>query len=169
MVDEIKVFDREITALEAGVISGTYQSEILHKEFSELTETQKKDRYQYYLANYDSQVISKLQELEGLRKQQNLLSESIFEVMVMDEMPQPRQAFVLERGVYNQPNDSVEPWNPGQGVEIPGRAATESTGTGSMALSSRQSTTLKSNCEQILAALFWYWTGADSRRLWKPG
>ena len=110
-VDEIQVFDRELTVLEVKVISGTFKKEIPDNEFSELTRAQKKECYQYYAA-YDSRVIAKLEELEDLRKQQNLLTESIFEVMVMDEMAEPRQAFILQRGAYDQPLEAVDPGTP---------------------------------------------------------
>ncbi len=111
-VDEIMVFDRELTTLEVKVISGTFQQKIQDKESSELTETQQKERYQYYAMNYDSRVTTKLQELEDLRNQQNLLAESIFEVMVMDEMVEARPAFILQRGVYDQKLESVKPGTP---------------------------------------------------------
>lgn len=39
-------------------------------------------------------------------------SQSKVEVMIMEDMPQPRETFVLNRGVYDQPTDQVFPATP---------------------------------------------------------
>jgi len=113
LVDEIMVFDRELTPLEVIGLKGSSQIiEILKKDFSRLTDTERDQLYQYYSANHDPGLLLKLQELASLRKQQNLLTEPIFEVMVMDEMAVPRQAFILQRGAYDQPQEAVGPGTP---------------------------------------------------------
>jgi hypothetical protein len=42
-----------------------------------------------------------LKEITSYRKAQNDSSEKIREYMVMKEMPKPRQAYILERGLYD--------------------------------------------------------------------
>ncbi len=109
-VDEIRVFDRELTGLEVLKITGNSQfPELLKKDFSELTETERDQLFEYYSTYNDPGLALKLQELTDLRNQQNLLVEPIFEVMVMDEMTEPRQAFILQRGAYDQPLEAVDP------------------------------------------------------------
>ncbi len=112
LVDEIVVYDRELNAIEVGEIAGkNLISDLLKKDFSQLTEIEKSQLYQYYSIN-DQHLVLKLRELKTLRSRQNLLTESIFEVMVMDEMKEPRQAYILQRGAYDQPLEAVEPGTP---------------------------------------------------------
>ena len=47
-----------------------------------------------------------------LVKQRDALNRSLPKVMVMADMPKPRQTFVLERGLYNKPTDEVQPGLP---------------------------------------------------------
>jgi hypothetical protein len=48
----------------------------------------------------------------SLSKQRDALSRSLPKVMVMADMPKPRQTFVLNRGLYNKPTDEVQPGLP---------------------------------------------------------
>jgi len=47
-----------------------------------------------------------LAQLEQSKKE---LSEQIPQTLIMREMPEPRQAFILDRGLYDQPRDLVQP------------------------------------------------------------
>ncbi len=50
--------------------------------------------------------------LEELRKQRLSMVDTIRELMVMEELPVPKPAFVLNRGVYDQPMEQVEVGTP---------------------------------------------------------
>ena len=100
-VDELKVFSRELTPYEVARIS-----EI---------ETAKPDSgtvLDLHLATQDKQYSKLMRELKSLRNDQNNLAEELFEVMVIDEMAQPRLAYVLDRGVYDQRLEQVGPGTP---------------------------------------------------------
>ncbi|SNY95472.1 PSD1 and planctomycete cytochrome C domain-containing protein [Flagellimonas pacifica] len=58
-------------------------------------------------------TISK-QDAEGVLSFVNMTTASMpkVDVMVMQEMPQPRETFILNRGVYDQPTDQVFPETP---------------------------------------------------------
>jgi hypothetical protein len=53
-----------------------------------------------------------LKEITSYRKAQNDSSEKIREYMVMKEMPKPRQAYILERGLYDSHGEKVFPNTP---------------------------------------------------------
>jgi hypothetical protein len=53
-----------------------------------------------------------LKEITNYRKAQNDSSEKIREYMVMKEMPKPRQAYILERGLYDSHGEKVFPNTP---------------------------------------------------------
>src|SRR5207247_2751131 len=61
------------------------------------------------------------QQLADLREQRERLVESFPTVMVMEDMPTPRDTFVLRRGEYDKPGekvtadvpDSLSPWPTG--------------------------------------------------------
>jgi len=100
LIDEIHIFDKELVAFEVNgivqqvksVIPNDYNSESLIAE--------------YWRRNAPI-VKRKLSELKDLRKELLSVIEPIDEVMVMEELPTPRKTFVLERGEYNSPGESV--------------------------------------------------------------
>lgn len=106
-VDEIKVYNRDLTAVEVRMVSGAKL-----KNVTTGTSTIGRQQFDYYLINQDAKYRNKLDQLKGLRKRRNRLIEPVFEVMVMDEMPEPRTAFILDRGIYDQPVEAVAPGTP---------------------------------------------------------
>lgn len=113
MVDEIMVFDRELTALEVNMTAGEDNlAKLLKKEAAQLTESEMKELSYFYRSNYDQEFIQQNLELTKARKQQNDLVEKVMEVMVMDEMEEVRSAHILDRGAYDQPLGAVEPGTP---------------------------------------------------------
>lgn len=98
LVDEIYIYERALSALEV----------------AELTETEQPENLlDHYLANNKAyQTLSK--ELQDLYTQRLDLLDSVPDIMVMEEMPQPRAMFVLDRGAYDAPTEQVEPDMPAQ-------------------------------------------------------
>jgi hypothetical protein len=66
----------------------------------------------------DAVVAAALREQENLRKQQSDLDNQIVQTMVMQDLQQPRETFVLIRGVWNQP-DKEQPVVPGTPSILP--------------------------------------------------
>ncbi|EWH09173.1 hypothetical protein DS2_13909 [Catenovulum agarivorans DS-2] len=108
LVDNLRVYSRELTSIEIANLHGANYQASKDELLALYNQTVNKD-YQNQLA-----------KLTDLRSQQNSLVESVQEVMVMKELPQPRQAYILERGSYAslgepvQPGvpEAVLPWNP---------------------------------------------------------
>jgi hypothetical protein len=112
MVDELLVFDRELTALEASQIAGNPLQEMPGKRPDNLNPEERQLLFDYYLANHSDRYQQLLKELGQLRLRRNACVEEIEEAMVMAEMPVPREAYVLKRGVYDEYGEPVSPGAP---------------------------------------------------------
>ena len=62
-----------------------------------------------YLHHHDLSYRTLLQQLKDAREAEHQVTEDIMEVMVMEEMDDPRQSYVLERGLYDQRGEPVTP------------------------------------------------------------
>jgi mono/diheme cytochrome c family protein len=63
------------------------------------------------------------EKIERLNKQKEQLLKSVTSTMVMEELPEPRETFVLFRGAYDQPREAVAPgvpeWFPPLAADMP--------------------------------------------------
>lgn len=113
MVDQLQVFQRCLTSIEAAQLADRRSLDRLLQVVQEdLTEDQRQRLFDYYLSNHDEAYRQALAELRGLRKQRSSLVEPIQELMVMEEMAEPRPTYLLERGDYDAPGERVEPGTP---------------------------------------------------------
>lgn len=112
-VDDLMVFNRELTQLEVMQISNKKGlNEIISKSSNSISKTEKELFTKYYLANESSSYKESMQELAKARATYVDSLEPVKEIMVMKEMEKPRQAYVLDRGQYDAPTDSVFPGVP---------------------------------------------------------
>jgi hypothetical protein len=68
--------------------------------------------FDHYLARHHEPSRVAVAELQQLREQENHLVNDIREIMVMQELPQPRPTFLLKRGAYDAPGERVQPDTP---------------------------------------------------------
>lgn len=68
--------------------------------------------FDHYLARHHEPSRLAVAELQQLREQENNLVNDVREIMVMQELPQPRPTFLLKRGAYDAPGDRVQPDTP---------------------------------------------------------
>lgn len=112
-VDDFRVFNRALSAPEAGQLAG---KDALQSAWNaspdDLTQTQREALLAYYIANAADPVKKLRHELHALRKQENELVNPIPEVMVMQEMSHPKPAYVLKRGAYDAHLEQVFPGTP---------------------------------------------------------
>ncbi|HRX77550.1 MAG TPA: DUF1549 domain-containing protein, partial [Pirellulaceae bacterium] len=95
MVDEFRVFDRELSPLEVAHLHDDHSLE------DALTDSVvASDLYDYYLATVDEAYRTQLAALQTAREAKAAFEESIEEIMVMRELPTPRQTHLLKRGAY---------------------------------------------------------------------
>ena len=66
----------------------------------------------FYRRGHSAEWAAQDAVLAQLREEEKKLDNSIPTVMVMQEMPQPRETFILARGQYDQPGDKVEAATP---------------------------------------------------------
>jgi len=108
LIDEFRVFDRHVTALESlHLFDGNAASELLTKSRTEMSESVRDDLFKYFLATQNTEWKTHLDELRAARGEYNKAADGTEEIMVMRELPEPKKAFTLVRGEYNQPRDEV--------------------------------------------------------------
>lgn len=96
-VDELQLYQRALTALEAKQLAG---QPLPDDEAS----------WQEYFTNLHHEPTTKaLGQLQQARQAENSFVNPIPEIMVMDEMPTPKPAYILKRGAYDAPGDRVTP------------------------------------------------------------
>ena len=109
-VDEFRAFDRELLALE---VSNLYEHSLAtapHRSPLPEGEGEKAQRqalFDYFIATAYQPALTATKELHELRQEQNALTNPIPEIMVMQEMPHPKQAYVLKRGAYDARGEEV--------------------------------------------------------------
>jgi len=114
LVDEFKVFNRQLTALE---ISQVHDGESLAAALEAPKEEIKGERLeklrQFYLDSFNEPYRAQVQVLQGVRQQLCSLQDGLTEIMTMEELEPRRQTHLLQRGAYDAPTTAVEPMTPG--------------------------------------------------------
>jgi hypothetical protein len=99
-VDDLLVYNRTLTSYEIKKLAG------------QPAPPTKDDLRQYYFSAIDTTLLREYKELHQLRRSLADSTENIQELMVMQEMPVPRQTHILIRGNYDTPGDTVSPNTP---------------------------------------------------------
>lgn len=109
LIDEVCVFDRQLSNEEARVLATPETIyEIASLPDVERTENQRLKLRRSFVKFFGPEAIRRVhQELVDLHSRHRLLSEKVSTVMVMQEMKQPRDTYVLKRGRYDDPGASV--------------------------------------------------------------
>lgn len=107
---DIKVFNRKLTALDIKLLNkDSACSTIASKSPQQLSADEKKYLREYYLAVISSPFKSIINEITAVKKKFSGALDSIPELMIMQEMPKPRKAYVLDRGQYDVHKEEVSP------------------------------------------------------------
>jgi hypothetical protein len=113
VVDDILVFTKALTDLEVVQISNAKKFLlIVNKSAKALNPAEKQMLKAYYVNNFSKTYQSSLLELTYTRKIQVDSLEGIQEIMVMKEMEEARETFLLKRGQYDQYGERVYPNTP---------------------------------------------------------
>ena len=107
LVDDFRVFDRRLSPLEVRDLfqPGVIREVLAVRQDAELIGG-------YCAAAFDEASAVKRTALEDTRRARDDLAERPQEIMVMRELPQPRAAYVLERGDYDKRGEPVQPNTP---------------------------------------------------------
>ncbi|MEO0341015.1 MAG: DUF1553 domain-containing protein, partial [Bacteroidota bacterium] len=120
IIDEVTVFDDALTALEVVHLFDKKQfQEFIQKPFEALTASEKDLLQAYYLARYSQRSAQIRQDLEALHYDHNSTLDTVQEMMVIQEMKNPRQSYILDRGLYDSPLDAVFPNTPEAILSLP--------------------------------------------------
>jgi hypothetical protein len=112
-VDELKLFNTNLTSTEIKwLVDSTYLAALAKKEIKQFTKAEYMDLEMIYLRNFNKEFRTAFDSLTATRS--NLLETllPIEEVMVMQDKKVKRKTFILNRGVYDAPTDSVEMGTP---------------------------------------------------------
>jgi hypothetical protein len=105
MIDEFRVFNRELTPVEAlATMDEAAANDSLAKSGAEARD--------YFLATADPEYAQQLEALKAARGEAVTFAETIKEIMVMRELAQPKKAYILFRGQYDQHRAEVGPTTP---------------------------------------------------------
>jgi hypothetical protein len=98
-IDELRVFARDLTPIEIAFLNdeASIDSPALEAELTAL------------LTATDARVAAARAALTAARAKENEIATSIPQVLVMGDPPETTPTFVLNRGVYSEPGEPVEP------------------------------------------------------------
>jgi hypothetical protein len=97
-VDELRVYDRALTAPEAAQLAGKPAGEA--------------GLFDYYCATVNERTKESLDAIHAGRKEYLALVTPIPEIMTMRELPAPKPAYILKRGQYDAPGEPVTATTP---------------------------------------------------------
>jgi hypothetical protein len=120
-VYDAAIFSREVPPDEVAVIAEPASVDnILRIKRNQRTRRQNHKLTRYFLeVAGDRELVKSWRQLVLLERQHAQLVEDIPSVMVMLEMPQPRQSYILTRGEYNKQGAKVQPGVPSALTPLP--------------------------------------------------
>ena len=107
-MDEFRMFDRELTAAEVKELyDGSHLQTLLQKEVDLLEEREQTELLEYFVATGHERLAGLRRELQAARAKWNRQMDELPDLTIMRELPEPRPAYVLERGAYDSRGEEV--------------------------------------------------------------
>ncbi|MDP4678910.1 MAG: DUF1549 domain-containing protein, partial [Cyclobacteriaceae bacterium] len=104
LMDDLKVYNRKLSDIEVvATFSGSKSVPV---------STPKESLLQHYLLTTSKRHEEIQQKINTLREEKYQIMDTVTAVMVMQDLPEPRPAFILQRGAYDAPGEQVEPGAP---------------------------------------------------------
>ncbi|MBY0589651.1 DUF1549 domain-containing protein [bacterium] len=148
-VDDLMIFDRALTPLEAAHSAG--KADLMQALQAPTPDPSTREKLlAYFLATLSEPWKESYREVLAARDAKRLFLAPIPELMVMEELPQPKPAFKLVRGSYDQPGDAVSADTPAALPRFPS-SSPKSARTGRLASRCRASPLRPSHRQSILA------------------
>lgn len=112
-IDDLMVYDRELTLFEIGILAETNKWQtIASKSSKTLSKQDELALRNYYFSCVHLPSLKMSKEITNQRSKLADLTEPIQELMVFKESPQPKQSYVLDRGLYDAIGEKVYPNTP---------------------------------------------------------
>ncbi|MFT7204342.1 MAG: hypothetical protein ACI8YP_002831 [Algoriphagus sp.] len=120
IADEVSIYDQTLSPLEILQIysSQQYKSR-LSKAPENLSATEKEQLKRFYLSNHSQPYQAKLESMRTSRKAYADSVEHIPEMMIMQDMAEPRPTYILTRGEYSNHGEAVFPNTPESILPMP--------------------------------------------------
>ena len=119
-VDDVCVYNRALTPFEIKILAKKSNWDfITKKKKNELTNEDVSALKDYYFSVVNVNIKNAKTELQSQRKTYADSTEYIKELMVMQEMQQPKKTFLLNRGQYDAPTKQVFPNTPEKILPFP--------------------------------------------------
>ncbi|HZL87224.1 MAG TPA: DUF1553 domain-containing protein [Pirellulaceae bacterium] len=113
MLDDVQLFARALSPAEVALLAGGNPiQELLSIEPARRTPEQTATICKYFLEHHDDAYRELLARQSDIRRRKIGIQRDAPTVMVMQELPQPRDTFVLLRGRYDQPGEKVSAGTP---------------------------------------------------------
>jgi hypothetical protein len=114
-IDEVRIYNRDLTATEVAVLADpTPVPAIASKAAASRTAAQADKLRDYFLEHAaPAPVATAWKTLVAAQDARDKYYDSLPTVMVMQELPRPRQSFILNRGEYDKPGTPVQSKLPG--------------------------------------------------------
>jgi hypothetical protein len=121
LMDDVRVYDTALSPEDAEVLATTDSiNAIAAIPPEKRSESQARKIHAFYLENHSPEPIRQNhRRLIALRKEKARLVESFPTTMVMEEMPTPRDTFLLIRGQYDRHGEKVTPGMPASLPPLP--------------------------------------------------
>jgi hypothetical protein len=112
-VDEFRVFTRELSPFEAAQLAGRSEVGAAWQTPGEtLSPAQRAMLKEHFVRFASPAVRAQVETLARLRREQAKVFDAVPEVMVMEELPKPKPAYLLERGSYDRRGAEVSAATP---------------------------------------------------------
>ena len=155
LIDDLQVFDTCLTAAE--VVSSVRR------------DSRDPAAFEHFLVRHHQPYISASADLRRLREEENTLVSLVPEIMVMEEMRQPRPAHLLKRGAYDTPGEIVPRDTPASLPALPEEPAAQPARPGALADGPRTPARRARRGESHLAHALRPRPRRDAGGFWQPG
>jgi hypothetical protein len=107
LVDEVRVFNRRLSDLELEAVFAPAAAAALWQKPVEALSAQERERLQGVYLGQHAEHAKALETVRAARVEQLKFLEGQKEIMVMQELPKPKKAYILARGEYAQRGEEV--------------------------------------------------------------
>jgi hypothetical protein len=153
-IDELRVFGRELTRLEAlSTFDADAAKAVLEKPADQLSDRERESLFEFALAA-DPEWQKHLAALQSARGEQGKFVDGVRELMVMRELPEPKPAYVLFRGEYAQRRDEVHAGTPASLSPFPDGAPQNRLGLARWLTDRRHPLTARVTVNRVWQSLF---------------
>jgi hypothetical protein len=119
-VDDILVYNRELTDYEVKIIGNRASwKSVVQKDPTRLNSSDLSLLNKYYTSVIDPAVKLETKKLQSIRTALADSVNKIRELMVMQDSPEPKKTFILNRGNYDSPGEEVFPNTPNSILPFP--------------------------------------------------